>query len=210
MMNKFFTTFILTTGFLMNSFHSTPLAAQNLSHELRSSSFQEAKQVLVDKIHKRGDLSHFTVNKQLELLDQLAEFELGQFLIERGGVNGYWTHYIISHPTNGRLTNLNSHGNPFHSLEAFLLNSAPLCLATQQRFSLFKIQIQQHICEGCSLASIPSGLMADLLDLDYFALKTFTLHGIDLDPETLSQAKIYAEEKGLLPHCQFFQKDAWS
>ncbi len=210
MQNTSLTTALLTIGLTMNSFQSTPLVAQNLSHEQRSSSFQDAKQALIDKIQNRGNLPYVSVDEQLELLEQLAEFDVGQFLIERGGVNGYWTHYIITHPTIGRITNLDRHKKPFHPLEAFLLNSSPTCLATQERFSFFKAQIQQSIYEGCSLASVPSGLMGDLLDLDYSSLQTFTLYGIDLDPETLSQARSYAEEKGLLDHCQFYEKDAWA
>ncbi len=194
---------ILTLGLVVNTFQATALTAQNLSHEQRESSFQAAKQVLIDKIQSRGDLPYVSVEKQLELLEQFAEFELGQFLIERGGLNGYWIHYAITYPTKSQQT------NSLHPLESFLLSSAPICLATQQRFILFKAQIQQHLHEGCSLASIPSGLMADLLDLDYSTLKNFTLHGIDLDAETLSQAKGYAEEKMLLDHCHFSEKDAW-
>lgn len=185
----------------MGGFMNTISATQNLSHEQRETSFETAKQALIDKIQHRGDLPHVPVEKQLQLLGELATFELGQFLIERGGLNGYWTHYVITHPKR-QTTSLSSR-------ETFLLNSAPTCLATQERFSIFKNQIQQYIQEGCSFASIPSGLMADLLDLDYSRVQTFTLNGIDLDAETLSQAKDYAKEKGLLDHCEFSEKDAW-
>ncbi len=172
--------------------------AQNLSHEQRGPDWQAAKQALGCKIKKRGDLPHVSVQKQLELLDQLGEFELGQFLIERGGLNGYWTHYVL-HTVVQLLP----------PLEIFLLLASPTSLAMQQRFSIFKDLIQKQIREGCSFASLPSGLMGDLLDLDYSAIDNFSLHGIDLDPETLISAKNYAEEKGLLPHCHFSQKDAW-
>jgi SAM-dependent methyltransferase len=189
---------------------NTPSSALNLSHEQREASLLSAKQALVDKIQQRGDLPYISVQGQLDLLEQLSSFDLGQFLIERGGLNGYWTHYIISHPTEGRITQRNRQGKPFHPLEDAILNSAPTCLATQQRFAQFKEQIQKRVCEGCSFASVPSGLMADLLDLDYSSLRTFSLYGIDLDPETLSQAQAYAAEKGLSEHCQFSEKDAWS
>lgn len=210
MKNKSLATALLTIGLTMNSFQSSHLAAQNLSHEQRAASYQDAKQALIDKIQIRGDLPYASVDKQLELLEQLTEFEVGRFLIERGGANGFWIHHAVTHPTIGRLTNLDRHGKPFHPLETFLLDSAPITLATQERFSFFKAQIQQRISEGCCLASVPSGLMADLLDIDYSALENFTLYGIDLDPETLSQAKGYAEEKSLLEHCHFYEKDAWA
>ncbi|HCJ82899.1 MAG: hypothetical protein A2Y28_02600 [Chlamydiae bacterium GWC2_50_10] len=182
---------------------NTPLVAKNLSHEQRDVSFQAAKQGLIEKIQNRGELPHASVQKQLELLEQLSAFDLGKFLIERGGLNGYWTHYIIAYPEKAQAYSL-------HPVEEFLLNSAPSCLATQHRFSLFKETIQKHLFEGCVLASVPSGLMAEFLDLDFSNMKTFSLHGIDLDEETLSQAKGYAEEKGLIGKCRFFQKDAWN
>jgi len=203
MQTPFLTIAILAVGLIMNNFLSTPLTAQNLSHEPLESSFQAAKDALIRKIQNRGDLPYISVTKQLELLEQLTEFELGRFLIERGGLNGYWTHYVITHPNQGRCSGLNTYGQPFHPLETFILDSSPYALATQQRFSLFKTQIQQYLHEGCSIASVPSGLMADLLDLDYSSFQTFTLHGIDLDQETLHQAESYAEKKHLLQHCHF-------
>ncbi len=182
--------------------HLTLFAQQNLSHAQRTPSFELSKQILLEKILNRGDLPYISVEKQLELLQGLSESKLGQFLIERGGLNGYWTHYVITHPEN----NLK---NPLNSLESFILERAPTSLATQERFQIFKSQIQKRIQEGCSFSSIPCGLMGDLLDLDYSGLHTFTLCGIDLDPETLVLAKDHAKTRGLLEHCQFFEKDAW-
>ena len=170
---------------------------------MRQHSFHTAKQALIDKVKNRGDLPCASIDYQLELIQQLSEFGLGQFLIGRGGLNGYWTHYIISHPEK-------KHERQLYPLEAFLLNHAPICLATQQRFIHFKAAITLQIANGCSFASIPSGLMAEFLDLDYTDIDSFTLHGFDLDPETLIQAKSYAAEKGLESRCEFHQKDAWS
>lgn len=193
----------------MNPLSSASANPHNLSHKEREASFEAAYQCLVNKIQTRGDLPHISIQKQLELLKQLSRFEFGRFLIERGGLNGYWTHYVVTHPSKGRLTQLNIHGEVFDPLESFLLNLAPTCLATQERFSIFKEQIQQRLTEGCTLASVPSGLMADFIDLDYSALNTFSLCGIDLDQEALSGAHSYAKEKGLSAHCRFSLNDAW-
>lgn len=187
----------------------THLHSQNLSHEQRESSFDEAKQKIADKIVNRGDLPYVTVEKQLEYLELLSQFDLGRFLIERGGINGYWTHYIVSHPQQGRLTGLDSHNQPFHPLKNYMLNKAPVCLATQQRYAIFKTLIQKHVKDGCSLADIPCGLMGHLLNVDYSNCKNFTLHGVDIDPEAISQAKEYAEKRDLAAHCMFTQQDAW-
>jgi SAM-dependent methyltransferase len=206
MLNKFLMT-LITFGLLMNMLDAEE--THNLSHDQRNGSFEAAKQNLIDKIQTRGNLPHVSVEKQLDLLEQLSQFELGQFLIERAGLNGYWTHYTVSHPSTGRLTGLNQHHVPFHPLEELLLNRAPTSLATQERFAIFKTQISQHLHEGCSLASIPCGVMSDLLDLDFSTLTDFSLHGIDLDPEALSQALDYAKERKLDYHCSFSKQDAW-
>ncbi|MES2345801.1 MAG: class I SAM-dependent methyltransferase [Chlamydiota bacterium] len=193
----------------MHGFSSTPPAAEHVSYEHATSSFQMAKQEIINKIERRGDLPYASIEKQLELLEKLGEFALGRFLIEKRVLDGYWTHYVVTHPLHGRITGLNHNQEPLHPLEVFLLDEAPSALATQERFSLFKDEIKKHIHEGCSFASIPSGLMAELLDLDYSHVQSFTLHGIDLDPETLSQAQTYAEEKGLTAHSYFSEQDAW-
>lgn len=188
---------LMALGIMINT-----LSSHNLSNEQRAATFETAKQGLIDKIQIRGDLPYATVEKQLDLVEQISQFELGKFLIERGGLNGYWTHYIITHPSKKRL-------NDLHPLEDYLLNRSPTCLATQQRFVHFKTLIQKYIKEGSSLASVPCGVMGDLLDLDYSHVATFDLHGIDLDPEALAQAATYAQEKGLCHNCHFLERDAW-
>lgn len=184
--------------------HSSSLTAANLSHTLRASSFNEAYKMLAEKIKKRGDLPHVSVVQQIKFLDQLSEFPLGRFLIERGGLNGYWTHYAITYPEHMHTQ------NPPNALEKFLLISTPVALAMRERFEIFKSLSQKYLHEGCALAAVPSGVMAELLDLDYSSLKTFYLYGVDLDPETAALARNYAEKKGLCSHYQHVQQDAWT
>jgi hypothetical protein len=93
-MNRLLVFLLFITGGMMDLFASSNPV---------DSSFQAAKQVLIDKIQNRGDLPHVSVKKQLELIEQLTEFELGRFLIEKGCLDGYWTHYVVTHPTQGRL-----------------------------------------------------------------------------------------------------------
>lgn len=181
----------------------------NLSHAERNLSV-EAVQSIEKKIRERGDLPYITVSKQIELLQALSEFGLGRFLIERGGLNGYWTDYVIRHPEKGRLTGLNSESRPFTELESFLLDRAPTSLATQQRFAIFKQTIQSLLHEGVALASIPCGLTGDLLDSDFSQIRDFSICGIDIDPESLDGSRKLAENAGLTDHCQFIRQDAWS
>ncbi|MCP5491589.1 MAG: class I SAM-dependent methyltransferase [Chlamydiales bacterium] len=179
-------------------------ASQNLSHEQRENSFLESKQLLIDKILSRGDLPHISMNDQLDLLDQLCEFDLGKFLVERGGLDGCWTQYVVQYPEKKE-----AFKSTLGSLEAFLLNSAPTCLATQERFKIFKFKIQSFVKEGCHLASIPCGVMGDLLDLDFSNIHEFSLTGIDLDPQSIALAKEYAIAKNIDKHCHFSVCDAW-
>lgn len=169
------------------------MSALNLSHEVQNESYQKIR----EKIIERKDLPYVSVERQLELLDLLASCELGAFLIERGGLNGYWTHHIIK---------------GFHTenwAEQFLLEKAPTCLATRQRFQIFKKELQKRVVEGAAFASVPCGLMADLTSLDFSKIANYSLTGIDIDLETLEQGKQLAVEQSISNHCEFLQGDAW-
>jgi hypothetical protein len=108
------------------------------------------------------------------------------------------------------LDNVNSMDLAFTQLELFLLDQAPTCLATQQRFEIFKREIQTRLHDGVILASIPCGLTADLLDLDFSQISHFSIYGIDIDPESLIQSQQIAENLSIAGHCQFVQRDAWT
>ncbi len=172
------------------------LPMKNLSHEKTASSLDESMSLIREKVMKRGDLPHASVGRQLELLEQLAQFDLGRFLIQhQGGLNGFWTHYVIERPR-----------PPATPLEDFLLNRSPVILATRERAQIFKKTIRSEMKEGESFASIPCGLMGDFLTLGKPSVRYV---GIDLDSESIEGAKALAEEKGLASHCSFRQKDAW-
>jgi len=148
--------------------------------------------------------------RALELVDELMQFELGRFLIENRGLNGIWTSYIVLHPIKGRITRLNSAGQPFSDLESWLLNRAPAFLATQERFAIFQELTQQNLKSGMQLASIPCGLMDDLLSLDYSGLHGVEVTGIDLDDTSLKAAAINFDTRKPLISAHFEKKDAWT
>lgn len=181
----------------------------NLSHAERYT-LAEAMESIANKIKLRGDLPYISVNRQLELLHALSQFEFGRFLLQRHGLNGYWINYAVKHPKQGKLTRLNSENQPFTELELFILEQAPICIATQQRFEIFKREIQNRLYDGISLASIPCGLTADLLDLDFSKLSHFAIFGIDIDFASLSQSLQIAEKSKMANHCEFIQRDAWA
>ena len=174
---------------------------RNLSHDDTEGSLETALKKIHTKIIERKDLPYASVDQQLGILDLISKSELGCFLIQRGGLNGYWTQYVIDYPQRTRSEN---------PIEDFLLAKSPFALAMRQRFALFQQEIQKHVKEGVKMASIPSGLMLELLDLDFSGISDFQLFGFDIDEETLSQAKEQADKRKLSDHCSFAQKDAWN
>ncbi|MCC5791933.1 MAG: methyltransferase domain-containing protein [Legionellaceae bacterium] len=138
-------------------------------------------------------------NVELQLVDELNEFPLGQFLLANKGLNGFWTAYVILH---GPLR------HNLHPLEEWLLHYSPGIKATQQRFAIFQETLQSLLHEGIHLASIPCGLMDDLLRLDYSALHNYHLTGIDLDSLSLEQASKNAERLNI-KKVTYHQMNAW-
>lgn len=180
----------------------------NRTHAKQTLSFEESIENLKKKILLRGDLPHVTCKFQLELIEQLCNFPLGRFILERRGTNGFWTDYIISHPTCGRISGLNIEGVPFTPLEDWFLNQCPIIVAHQERFNIFQKLTQNLLKDHITLASIPCGLMRDLITLDFSSVTYFELLGIDIDPESLSLAKQLAHQKGIV-NIRLIQKNAW-
>lgn len=183
--------------------NSNTLENRNLSHHRQGESLQLNLRSIRDKIIQRQDLPYVSVDKQLEILDLLADCDLGRFLIERGGLNGYWTYYVVTYPTLPVKPQMNA-------IEEFLLKKSPTCLATQQRFQIFKKELQNRVSEGVCLASVPCGLMADLIELDFSNISRFSLTGIDVDDDSIAQGLCLAERYGIARNCEFLQKDAWA
>ncbi|MEM6580007.1 MAG: class I SAM-dependent methyltransferase [Pseudomonadota bacterium] len=176
--------------------------ASIISHQSESSSLEDIVTATRARI-EAGDIGESERDELLSILHGLCEFELGRFLLQNGGGwNGEWTHRIISHRevSEGEL----------HPLEEFTIFRAPSVLATRERFSIFQQQTQLLLQEGCHLASVPCGVMADLLTLDFSDLERFKLTGIDLDEQAFPLAKELAASEGLSDHCQFLQADAWN
>ncbi|MEM8563922.1 MAG: class I SAM-dependent methyltransferase [Pseudomonadota bacterium] len=176
--------------------------ASIISHQTESTDLQDIVKATKARINGMADLSETERDDLLNILDGLCEFELGRFLLQNGGGwNGEWTHRIISHREDTR--------HELHPLEEFTIFSAPSVLATRERFSIFQQQTQRLLKEGCHLASVPCGVMADLLTLDFTELEQFQLTGIDLDEQAFPLAEKLAAEKGLSEHCQWIAADAW-
>ncbi|NER08491.1 MAG: class I SAM-dependent methyltransferase [Okeania sp. SIO3C4] len=102
----------------------------------------------------------------------------------------------MEHQYTGRVTGIDKKGRSFTELEKFILDKNPGTLATQERYINFGKVIQNYVQEGVVFASLPCGIMRDLLKLDFTGVDNFRLVGIDIDSESLELAKKLAEEYG--------------
>lgn len=180
----------------------------NYTHAKTSPSLLKTVKELKEKIIRRGDLPYISIEKMLDIVEDLCSFPLGKFFLERKGANGFWTDYIVNHPT--KKTNINSVGNSFSPIEHFILNKCPLSIATQERFKIFQYNIQNSLKNKMFLASIPCGIMRDLLTLDFSNLSTFSIIGVDLDRQSLSLARKLAKDKKLDKHTKLIQANIWN
>lgn len=140
---------------------------------------------ITERLRDSTDSLTYSLEEELSLLDQMTQFELGRFLLQNHGLNGYWTDYIIS----GDHSTLEA-----DSLEYWLVTKAPVVKATQERFAIFQQEIQKKLVSNMNLASIPCGLMNDLFTLNYSSLENVKLIGIDVDPDSLLLAQSNADK----------------
>lgn len=134
----------------------------------------------------------------LSLFDQLCEFELGRFLLIHKGLNAYWTSELIRwKPDNSR---------PLTALEHVIFSQLPATLATRERYSIFRQELQKRVSPSGSIASVPCGLMHDLLDLT--CPKSVQLVGGDLDDDALAGASNLAKVRGYASQTSLLRTDA--
>lgn len=161
-------------------------------------------QFIKARIRQAGDLPGVTVDQQISLLEELSTFELGRFLLENRGLDAYWTHQLVACPQ-GAASIL-----PISDLEYRIREKIPMVLATRERFGIFRQQAQALLRPGLVLASVPCGLMGEVLMLDYNHKPDITLVGIDLDQCALNGALALAKEQGLADKLWLHCEDAWT
>ncbi|RKO82529.1 SAM-dependent methyltransferase [Pectobacterium parmentieri] len=172
-----------------------------LSHDPSSrKSHDERVAAVKNNIIESGDHPGISVEEQLALLDDFSHLELGQFLLQHHGLNAYWTHNVITHqPTH--------YANP---LEETIYTRLPNVLATRERFSIFQRLLQELLRPNAVMVSVPCGVMADLLLLDYTRHRDVKLIGIDLDKQALEEAYKLASQQGLESQISLVLADAWT
>ena len=171
----------------------------NKTHFKKDISFEETLAAIINKIIARGDLPYITVARQLALVDQLCTFPFGRYILERKGANGFWTDYLISYKNKKELLS---------PAAEFILTRSLIVLAHRERFRIYQNLLQNLIKEDVVLASLPCGLMRDLLTLDFSKISNYQLFGIDIDKESLMLAKKLAN-KHKIKNTIFIQSDAW-
>ncbi|BES85854.1 hypothetical protein PEC302107_39440 [Pectobacterium araliae] len=172
-----------------------------LSHDASArESHDERVAVVKKKILESGDHPEITVEEQLVLLDAFSHLELGQFLLKHHGLNAYWTHNVIAHRP-ARYVN---------PLEEIIYTQLPSILATRERFGIFQRLLQELLRPNAVMVSVPCGVMADLLLLDYTQHRDVKLIGIDLDKHALEEAYKLASQQGLENQMSLVLADAWT
>jgi len=73
----------------------------------------------------------------LDLLDQLTQFEFGKWVLMNGGLNAYWTHWLILQD--------NVDKKKLKPLETFFLQKSPTANAARERFEIFQTILQSEI-----------------------------------------------------------------
>lgn len=172
-----------------------------ITHKDRdSNSLQSVFEKTKKRIEESAQLI-LTKEETLGLLEELTQFEFGRFLLQNGGgLNGYWTAYFILYGLQQELSN---------SLEEWMMLRIPVGLATRERFKIFQEEIQKRIYSGMKLASIPCGLMDDLLLLNLEGFSDISFDGIDLDEASLVLAQENAQKQGIESNCLFLKRNAW-
>ncbi|MCX2730644.1 class I SAM-dependent methyltransferase [Saccharopolyspora sp. NFXS83] len=139
------------------------------------------------------------LDEELAVLAGLQEFPLGRFLLRNQGLNGYWTSYIFRYEP----------GTPTESDTEFWLLNRSLLSGARERYHRFRAEIARSITDGAVLASVPCGVMDDLVRQDYGDAPGARLVGIDIDEESLALAVENAKSRGLGDRTDVVLADAW-
>lgn len=171
-----------------------------ITHNTYNSDFRLVYEAIRQRLIAGGDSPYASLDEKLDILEQMTQVDLGRFVLEHRGLNGYWSDYIIR----------NAHKTELSKMELFFLQKFPLTLALRERLKVSQELLQQNLLENIALASLPCGVMADLLTLDYKSYKKVNITGIDLDFESLTLSHALAVKNKLELETQFIQADAWS
>jgi SAM-dependent methyltransferase len=172
-----------------------------ISHET-SSFLPDDRRVddAVQRISKRlanGD-TVLPLAEERALLAALTEFDLGRFLLLNGGLSGYWTSYVFTHEGSTAGT----------ELERWLLKHSTLA-GIRQRYERLSELVAPRLGPGRRVASVPCGVMDDVLRQPTALLDDVSVIGADIDDESLRLAAELAEQRGVSDRVELRRADAW-
>ncbi len=179
---------------------------ENITHSSKQSSHEKLKNTYIKQIRNKGNLPYTTVDEQIFLVEEMLRSELGTFILENKGANGFWTDILIN-SSEENYTKKEGRSNFF---EKFLLFRSPVVLAHKERFKLFQTNIQAMLKPQLSLASLPCGLMRDLLTLNFTNAPKCKLTGIDIDAKSLKLAADLAKSMKCKNDIYFLQANVWN
>lgn len=174
------------------------------SHSSNTPEFSRRLEDIKARLTQDGDTESGTLAEKLEILQQLTEFEYGRFLIQHGGINGRWSHYLFY-----EFPLLEAAGKKFHPLEYKMLTNKGM-QSNRERIPLLQSLLVPDLTDGISILSVPCGVMAEVLTMDMSLLKNFRLVGVDLDESSVELARNFARERRLDTQVEFYQRDAWN
>jgi len=180
-----------------------------ISHEKESASIDSAKASIKEQLKTEALPEGTTLKEAESIVDELSKFGFGKFLLKNRGINGKWTRYMVLYPRLWKNSPVDLEGNPQTEFERWMLTSAPIIMATQERFTFFQEIMQSELKDESTLISVACGMMDDLLCLDFSKTRNPQLIGTDLDSQSLALAKEQATSMGMEQHTNFILADAW-
>lgn len=143
--------------------------------------------------------------KQLQIYDQLCQFEFGRWLLINRGLNAYWSYYLNYFEE--------FYGfdieNKLQGLEKIMLLQSPGVVAAKEKTKITNDLLQKLLEDNMVIASIPCGLMNDLFRLDLSNFNGVKLVGIDADIDAINRAKENAIKLNKQAISSFINQDAW-
>ncbi len=186
---------------------SNPSSSQgNKTHQALYFGLDEAIQELKQKFTAKNCFSHITLEEVDFILEDFSRFPLGRHILLSGGSNGMWTDYLIS--PQEHLKSKNHTELDLSVIERFFLFNSPAVLAQRELHKKLQKTAQKCVADGKVLASLPCGLMRDLLSLDYSQVSNVSLIGLDIDPDSIEKSKALASSMKIA-NAQWIQQNAW-
>lgn len=135
-----------------------------------------------DTIHKiqLHDRLTLPLNKIIELVHQLKEFELGRFMLTHGALTSACVDYICHNEVSPT-------GN---ALETWFLSKAPKMLAARERYYITQQVLQPRLQSNMMLCILPCGVISKIAELDYSNVSDVRIIGYDYDIHGLVTAEL--------------------